>query len=315
MEAEVSAEVVEVERSRLEAERDAPATDAARPMPGKTYMLLHCDGMRVRPLISTGSNGEPVATMARPSVHSYACCGVHSAFAVGFDIGITMGVWVYDIARTSSSEKRPAGWAARPNKQVGWKVLTTSSMDVPSAIVGWTHGARSEDRPRLWFGSPCVPSGLPIAPTDEHTTNRAIASSLGSPASTIPSTICWQTPSPAEPAPAQRNDISVIDVPAFRAAARIPASVTLPVPWMSSLKQRYLSRYAVRIGSAFGVSKSSNCTTTFGHRSNTACTSKRRTRQRIAPNCAENCAASTCMNSSTIWKYSSPSRRVLRIPM
>ena len=91
MEAEVSAEVVEVERSRLEAERDAPATDAARPMPGKTYMLLHCDGMRVRPLISTGSNGLPVATMARPSVHSYACCGVHSDFAVGLDIGITTG--------------------------------------------------------------------------------------------------------------------------------------------------------------------------------------------------------------------------------
>ena len=68
MEAEVSAEMVE--RPRLEAERDAPATDAARPMPGKTYILLHCDGMRVRPLISTGSNGLPVATMARPSVHS-----------------------------------------------------------------------------------------------------------------------------------------------------------------------------------------------------------------------------------------------------
>jgi hypothetical protein len=26
-----------------------PATDAARPRPGKTYMLLHCDGMSVRP--------------------------------------------------------------------------------------------------------------------------------------------------------------------------------------------------------------------------------------------------------------------------
>ena len=73
MEAEVSVEVVEmVERPRLEAERDAPATDAARPMPGKTYMLLHCDGISVLPLMVTGANGEPVATTAFPLVHSYA---------------------------------------------------------------------------------------------------------------------------------------------------------------------------------------------------------------------------------------------------
>jgi len=39
---------------------------------------------------------------------------------------------------------------------------------------------------------------------------------------------------------------------------------------MSSLKQRYVSRYLERSGSALGVSKSSNWTTTFGQRSKTA---------------------------------------------
>ena len=69
-----------------------PATEAARPTPGKMYMLLHWEGMKVRPSGSdTGAKGEPVATMARPSDHSYACCGVHSDFAVGLDIGITTG--------------------------------------------------------------------------------------------------------------------------------------------------------------------------------------------------------------------------------
>ena len=50
--------------------------------------------MSVFPLTSTGSNGEPVATMALPSVHSQAWRGVHSCFAVGLDMGITMGAFV-----------------------------------------------------------------------------------------------------------------------------------------------------------------------------------------------------------------------------
>ena len=40
--------------------------------PGKMYMLLHCEGARVLPPCCTGSKGEPVATMARPSVQLYA---------------------------------------------------------------------------------------------------------------------------------------------------------------------------------------------------------------------------------------------------
>jgi hypothetical protein len=31
--------------------RYLPATDAASPMPGNTYMLLHCEGVKVRPSV------------------------------------------------------------------------------------------------------------------------------------------------------------------------------------------------------------------------------------------------------------------------
>jgi hypothetical protein len=33
----------------------------------------------------TGANGLPLAKIAVPPLHAYACSGVHSAFDVGFD--------------------------------------------------------------------------------------------------------------------------------------------------------------------------------------------------------------------------------------
>ena len=39
----------------------------------------------------TGSNGEPVATIARPSVHANASSGVISACEVGFESGKIIG--------------------------------------------------------------------------------------------------------------------------------------------------------------------------------------------------------------------------------
>ena len=54
-------------------------------------MLLHCEGARVRPPCSTGSKGEPVATIARPSVQLYASAGVISQEEVGLERGKTMG--------------------------------------------------------------------------------------------------------------------------------------------------------------------------------------------------------------------------------
>ena len=54
-------------------------------------MLLHWLGYRSCPFTGTGSNGEPVATMARPSVQLYASAGVTSQEEVGLERGKTMG--------------------------------------------------------------------------------------------------------------------------------------------------------------------------------------------------------------------------------
>ena len=62
--------------------RLALATMTPRPIPGKTYTLLHCD---------VSGNGLPVATIARPSVQTRASSGVHSAQAFGLLNGNTMG--------------------------------------------------------------------------------------------------------------------------------------------------------------------------------------------------------------------------------
>jgi len=46
-----------------------PETEAAKPIPGKMYILLHWEGMNVRPSAKvTGANGLPVASTAWPSV-------------------------------------------------------------------------------------------------------------------------------------------------------------------------------------------------------------------------------------------------------
>ena len=55
-------------------------------------MLLHWLGYRSCPFTGTGSNGEPVATMARPSDQAYASAAVSSADDVGFDNGKIIGV-------------------------------------------------------------------------------------------------------------------------------------------------------------------------------------------------------------------------------
>lgn len=55
------------------------------------YMLLVWLGVIFLPLMTTGANGEPDATTARPSVHVYACSAVHSAWEVGLDSGKMMG--------------------------------------------------------------------------------------------------------------------------------------------------------------------------------------------------------------------------------
>ena len=141
-------------------------------------MLLHCDGFNVLPLIVTGSNGEPVATIALPPVHSYASCGVISHDDVGLDKGKTIGrSCASAIARIAPSEIVPR-LPDRPKINCGFSLLTASSSDMPSG--------RSLDA-YVMTSSVCPLRAVPIRPSLSNTIKLAAAASYppGQPASTI----------------------------------------------------------------------------------------------------------------------------------
>jgi len=76
-------------------------------------MLLHCEGARVLPPCCTGSKGEPVATMARPSVQLYAwrrCVVVDPLDQVGgvrvrVRVRVRVSVQLYASAGVTSQEE------------------------------------------------------------------------------------------------------------------------------------------------------------------------------------------------------------------
>ncbi len=107
--------------------RRAPLIVRPRPTPGNTKELLHCP-MRWRlPSTTTGSNGLPVATIARPSDQRSASSGVTSVFEVGFESGSTIGrALIRAMARITGSSKTP-GVAETPISMVAFAFSTVSS--------------------------------------------------------------------------------------------------------------------------------------------------------------------------------------------
>ena len=61
------------------------------------------------PAYSTGENGLPVATSARPALHSIACSGVHSAIDVGLDRMNTTGLEVFSLTASITSRLNSPG--------------------------------------------------------------------------------------------------------------------------------------------------------------------------------------------------------------
>ena len=75
----------------LSVTRVARATVTPRPRPGNTNALFACAIRYVAPPYSTGANGLPVATSARPSVQRIRSAGTASALEVGLDSGMMIG--------------------------------------------------------------------------------------------------------------------------------------------------------------------------------------------------------------------------------
>ena len=100
-------------------------------MPGKTNTLFAWPITRRRPsTVVTASNGEPVATIARPSVQARMSAGVASTADVGLDSGSTIGrspgSSPSTIARMTASLNVPATPVA-PTRIVGRRSRIVSS--------------------------------------------------------------------------------------------------------------------------------------------------------------------------------------------
>ena len=142
-------------------------THRPSPTPGKMNALFPCPMRYVRPRWTTGSNGLPVATIARPSDHPIASSAVHSLLLVGFDSGNTIGrSLTAAIARTTASVNRPAVPDV-PMRIVGLKLRMVSSSvtcagsraDVGRHFLNRPRVGRLEVlhlRPRLRHQSPAV---------------------------------------------------------------------------------------------------------------------------------------------------------------
>ena len=212
------------------------------PRPGNTKTLFACPTSCRTPAWSTGPNGDPVATSARPSVQARMSAGVASAFDVGLDSGMISG-WRTPaaVARTIASPNVPAV-AVVPTSTVGrrartmavrWSGETPVPLPMSAIAAAWSASASiansrfdaSRSARRLWT-RPCESTSTICRPM----------ASPDSPASRIASLSSRAMPMPAAPAPTSSTRTSARVARCARSAARTPATTTTAVPWMSSLK-------------------------------------------------------------------------------
>ena len=211
------------------------AAIAPSPTPGKMNTLLAWPISRRTPSTSTGSNGEPVATTARPAVQRRMSAGVASALDVGLESGMTIGraVPAARLEMTASSnaprDRRGTDQHGRPDpldrldqaRELGREA-------VPSERVGRTS------KPSLAVIQVLAPVVDHAARIDEHDGLPDAASD--SPSSSIARRSRRAMPMPAAPAPTSTTRASASRVPSPRRPASTPATTTAAVPWMSSLK-------------------------------------------------------------------------------
>ena len=207
------------------------ATIAPRPTPGKMKALFAWPISWRTPSSVTASNGDPVATIARPWLQASTSAGVASEADVGFDSGSTIGRSAgptrSTIASMTASVNVPATPVA-PTRIVGRRSRTTSSsVGVTAPSTAGTASSRfvASRSVRPAWTRPCV-------------STSAIASSMAasdSPASAIAARSSRPMPIPAPPAPTTTIRASPSVRPVARSPDRTPARTTAAVPWMSSL--------------------------------------------------------------------------------
>mmetsp|Transcript_11384 Transcript_11384/g.22268 ORF Transcript_11384/g.22268 Transcript_11384/m.22268 type:complete len:274 (-) Transcript_11384:934-1755(-) len=249
---------------------------ALLPWPG--YLVTSSPELRV---MSTGSKGDPLTKMARPSDHLYACSAVHSALEVGLLRAKTRGASLISAMYSIMLSVKVLGMAQTPMMAVGFMIRTACSSEVTlpsltSHSVPATFSMRSSDsswaKSSLWcWSSPLSPRVLVTSPllSTSQIWRLASSSEMGvMPSSTASSWMACAMrlaiPVPASPAPINTKvwSRSFFLPPSTLlvtlSEARTPASETAAVPWISSLKVVYELRVSSRSLNALVLSKSSN---------------------------------------------------------
>ena len=209
-----------------------------------------CPGVSSFPSCSIDAKGLPLANKALPLVYFRASSNVHSEFADGLDSGNMIG-WSFHspiLVRIFGVKAPPI--VERPIKIVGFTYSTTSASDLYCL-----PALSCLEKYNLWSAnlSPLSSVTRPFVSTSQK---HSFACCSVSPSRTKNSTICFATPTPALPAPRNTARCPFTGIPVRFTALTIPAITTAPVPWISSLKQVYFSRYLSRAGNGF--LKSSN---------------------------------------------------------
>src|SRR5215213_1859643 len=150
------------------------------------------------PPYSTGSNGLPVATSARPSVHRIRSAGTASAFDVGLDSGMMIGRSTVDaICCTMRSAKAP-DWVEVPISIVGFAFTTTSASAIRppyrDQVATWAAGRAYG----CWKSRNAAESSV-RSPRLSTAQNLPLASCSESPSRIMTLRIMSATPMPAVP--------------------------------------------------------------------------------------------------------------------
>ena len=219
--------------------------------PGKINALLHWPGTNFLPPSVTGPKGLPLAKSARPLLYLYASSAVHSALLVGLLSAKMMGRSLNSAIMPMTRSLKVPACADTPMMHVGRSALTAASIEsthsTPSCTYGSLCGAMSP-RGRLRTSRPAL--------STKNMRLRASGTDSFAPL-TRASTSRSAMPVAAMPAPKKRKRCLSIGVLVALTDARIPATHTAAVPWMSSLKQHETSRNFCKRRNAFVLPKSS----------------------------------------------------------
>ena len=196
---------------------------------------------RRTPSTSTGSNGEPVATTARPAVQRRMSAGVASALDVGLESGMTIGraVPLREARMTASSNAPPTPVVPTSTAGRTRSIVSTSARELGrEAVPG--EGVGRQRKPRLPSSRSSRRSWTRPVRIDQH--DRPPDAASGMPV------LEHRETEQARDADARRarpdeHDTRVGEArPEPRKPASTPATTTAAVPWMSSLKDGTRSR-------------------------------------------------------------------------